>query len=70
MQPKSAVAEKLAGFGIPMTESEIFHAVMNETTLLALHKKRFWQKSDGLHLDIGPFVAAIADLPDALNLLY
>jgi len=117
-QPKSAIAEKLAGFGIPihapdiytpaalavqaigtcsaklyMREAlledfqsirmdndnpdfivmgdlggagytpdllhDIFNAVMGGTTLLALHKNRFWQKPDGLHLDIGPFVAAI-----------
>ena len=38
---------------------EIFHAVMAGATLLALHKNRFWQKHDGLHLDIGPFVSAI-----------
>jgi len=43
----------------PVLLHEIFHAVMNGATLLALHKNRFWQKPDGLHLDIGPFVAAI-----------
>ena len=117
-QPKSGIAEKLAGFGIPIHASDIytpaalavqaigecsaklyvrdalledfqsihmdndspdfivmgdlggagytpdllhdiFNAVMDGTTLLALHKNRFWQKPDGLHLDIGPFVAAI-----------
>jgi len=117
-QPKSAIANKLAGFGIPIHASdiytpaalavraignrsarlyvrdslmedfqgirmdndnpdvivmgdlggdgytpdllhEIFNAVMDGSTILALHKNRFWQKPDGLHLDIGPFVAAI-----------
>jgi len=117
-QPRSAIAAKLAGFSIPISESDIytpaalavqtigehnarlyvrdslmedfqgirttndnpdfivmgdlggegytpallhaiFHAVMDGATLLALHKNRFWQKPDGLHLDIGPFVAAI-----------
>jgi len=117
-QPRSAIAEKLAGFGIPLFEDEIytpaalarqaigqqsvklyvrnslredfqgisitedhpdyivmgdlggdgytpkllhdiFNAVMDGATLLALHKNRFWQKPDGLHLDLGPFVAAI-----------
>jgi len=116
-QPKSVIAGKLAGFDIPIAESDIytpaalarqaignhsarlyvrdslledfqhirtdgkpdfivmgdmggdgytpdllhdiFHAVMDGATLLALHKNRFWQKPDGLHLDIGPFVAAI-----------
>jgi len=117
-QPRQAIAKKLAGFGIPMVESDIytpaalaseaigknraklyvrdslledfqgiriandnpdfivmgdlggdgytpdllhdiFNTVMDGATLLALHKNRFWQKPDGLHLDIGPFVAAI-----------
>ncbi len=38
---------------------EIFKHVMDGATVLALHKNRFWQKPDGLHLDIGPFVTAI-----------
>jgi len=117
-QPKSAIADKLAGFGINISEDEIytpaalarqtighqsaklyvrdsllvdfqgvqtadekpdfivmgdlggsgytpdllhdiFHYVLEGATVLALHKNRFWQKPDGLHLDIGPFVAAI-----------
>jgi len=117
-QPKSAIARKLSGFGIPIHASDIytpaalakqaigdgcaklyvrdslledfqgirttdsnpdyivmgdlggegytpdllhaiFNAVMDGATVLALHKNRFWQKPDGLHLDIGPFVAAI-----------
>jgi ribonucleotide monophosphatase NagD (HAD superfamily) len=32
---------------------------MNGAKVLALHKNRFWQKPDGLHLDLGVFVAAI-----------
>ena len=117
-QPISAIAEKLAGFSVPISKSdiytpaalavqtigehnarlyvrdslmedfqgiridndnpdfivmgdlgddgytpdllrEIFNAVMDGANILALHKNRFWQKPDGLHLDIGPFVAAI-----------
>jgi len=38
---------------------QIFTMVMDGAEILALHKNRFWQKPDGLHLDIGPFVAAI-----------
>jgi len=117
-QPKRAIAEKLAGLGIPIPEfsiytpaalartaigkqsanlyirdaltedfagiridkkhpdfvvmgdiggegyapellKEIFGHVMNGAKILALHKNRFWQKPDGLHLDLGVFVAAI-----------
>jgi len=117
-QPRSAIAEKLAGFDIPIFEEdiytpaalavqtigdksarlylresliedfqairitedhpdfivmgdlgsagytpdllhEIFSHVMAGATVLALHKNRFWQKADGLHLDIGPFITAI-----------
>jgi len=38
---------------------EIFRFVMNGAKVLALHKNRFWQKPDGLHLDIGTFIASI-----------
>lgn len=37
----------------------IFDMVMQGADIIALHKNRFWQKPDGLHLDLGPFVAAI-----------
>lgn len=37
----------------------IFAMVMQGADIIALHKNRFWQKPDGLHLDLGPFVAAI-----------
>lgn len=43
----------------PAVLHRIFNQVMDGSTLLALHKNRFWQKPDGLHLDIGPFVTAI-----------
>ncbi|WP_018293591.1 TIGR01458 family HAD-type hydrolase [Mariprofundus ferrooxydans] len=43
----------------PAILHRIFNQVMDGATLLALHKNRFWQKPDGLHLDIGPFVTAI-----------
>lgn len=37
----------------------IFLHVMQGAELLALHKNRFWQMPDGLHLDLGVFVNAI-----------
>jgi HAD superfamily hydrolase (TIGR01458 family) len=37
----------------------IFELVMNGAQVLALHKNRFWQREDGLHLDLGVFVAAV-----------
>ncbi len=47
----------------PSLLNEIFRQVMDGAELLALHKNRFWQKSaqqgSALHLDLGPFVAAI-----------
>ena len=58
--PDFIVMGDLGGDGYaPNLLHEIFHAVMDGATLLALHKNRFWQKPDGLHLDIGPFVTAI-----------
>jgi len=38
---------------------EIFYHVLDGATLLALHKNRCWQMPDGLHMDLGPFVAAV-----------
>ncbi|OIO66382.1 MAG: TIGR01458 family HAD-type hydrolase [Zetaproteobacteria bacterium CG_4_9_14_3_um_filter_49_83] len=43
----------------PALLQEIFRYVMQGSEVLALHKNRFWQKPDGLHMDIGPFVSAI-----------
>jgi HAD superfamily hydrolase (TIGR01458 family) len=41
------------------TLQRIFTLIMNGADILALHKNRFWQKEDGLHIDLGPFVAAM-----------
>lgn len=38
---------------------QIFRLLMNGSRLLALHKNRHWQKEDGLHLDLGAFVAGL-----------
>ncbi len=43
----------------PETLKEIFEQVMRGSRLIALHKNRFWRKEDGLHLDLGTFVAAV-----------
>jgi len=59
-QPDFIVMGDLGGAGYtPDLLHEIFNHVMEDAEVLALHKNRFWQKPDGLHLDIGPFVAAI-----------
>jgi HAD superfamily hydrolase (TIGR01458 family) len=36
-----------------------FREVMDGAELIALQKNRYWLRSDGLSLDVGPFVAAI-----------
>ena len=36
-----------------------FRQVMDGAELVALQKNRYWMRSDGLSLDVGPFVAAI-----------
>jgi len=59
-QPGFVVMGDIGGEGYPPeTLREIFLHMMNGAQLLALHKNRFWQKPDGLHLDLGVFVAAI-----------
>ena len=36
-----------------------FRQVMDGAELIALQKNRYWQRADGLALDVGPFVAAL-----------
>jgi HAD superfamily hydrolase (TIGR01458 family) len=36
-----------------------FRAVMQGADLVALQKNRYWERADGLSLDVGPFVAAL-----------
>ncbi len=59
-QPDYIVMGDIGGEGYPPeTLRTIFEMVMEGGQVLALHKNRFWQKPDGLHLDLGVFVAAI-----------
>ena len=39
--------------------NELFHQVMSGAQIIALHRGRYWQVSDGLKLDIGAFVAGL-----------
>jgi len=58
--PDFIVMGDIGGEGYaPELLKDIFAHVMDGATLLALHKNRFWQKQDGLHLDLGVFVAAV-----------
>ncbi|NOR73283.1 MAG: TIGR01458 family HAD-type hydrolase [Mariprofundaceae bacterium] len=58
--PDYVVMGDVGGEGYPPeTLRTIFEMVMEGAEVLALHKNRFWQKPDGLHLDLGVFVAAI-----------
>jgi len=58
--PDYVVMGDIGGEGYPPEVLRtIFHHVMRGARILALHKNRFWQKPDGLHLDLGVFVAAI-----------
>jgi HAD superfamily hydrolase (TIGR01458 family) len=59
-RPDYIVMGDIGGEGYPPeTLRTIFEMVMEGAQVLALHKNRFWQKPDGLHLDLGVFVAAI-----------
>lgn len=39
--------------------NRIFHMVMAGSQMVALHKGKFWQTEEGLHIDIGAFVAGL-----------
>jgi HAD superfamily hydrolase (TIGR01458 family) len=59
-KPEFIVMGDLGGEGYsPEVLRDIFIQVMAGSKLLALHKNRFWQKPNGLHLDLDPFVTAI-----------
>lgn len=58
--PDYIVMGDIGGMGYPPeTLHNIFLSLMQGAQLLALHKNRFWQKEDGLHLDLGTWVAAL-----------
>jgi HAD superfamily hydrolase (TIGR01458 family) len=60
VRPDFIVMGDLGGEGYsPEVLREIFIQAREGSRILALHKNRFWQKPDGLHLDLGPFVAAV-----------
>ncbi|MBF0281139.1 MAG: HAD-IIA family hydrolase [Zetaproteobacteria bacterium] len=48
----------LGGYTPELLQS-IFQQIMRGATLIALHKNRYWQKSTGLHIDLGAYVAAL-----------
>jgi HAD superfamily hydrolase (TIGR01458 family) len=59
-KPDYIVMGDIGGLGYPpQVLHEIFLHLMQGAELLALHKNRFWQKEDGLHLDLGTWVAAL-----------
>lgn len=37
----------------------ILHDLLNGAELIAIHKNKFWQTTDGLRMDIGGFIAAL-----------
>ena len=39
--------------------NKLFKVVANGAQLIALHQNKFWQRRDGLHVDIGFFVAGL-----------
>jgi HAD superfamily hydrolase (TIGR01458 family) len=47
-----------SAFGYDILNAAFRH-VMDGAELIALQKNRFWLRSDGLSLDVGPFVAAL-----------
>jgi len=59
-KPDYIVMGDIGGLGYPpQILHEIFLYLMQGADLLALHKNRFWKKEDGLHLDLGTWVAAL-----------
>lgn len=59
-RPDFIVMGDVGGSGYTQAQlQQIFRLVMDGSRLLALHKNRFWQKKDGLYMDLGAYVSAI-----------
>lgn len=43
---------------------KIFQYLLGGATLVAMHRNKYWQKSGGLHIDIGAFVAGLEYVAD------
>lgn len=39
--------------------NQVFNLLMNGARLICLHRNKYWQTADGLHMDIGAFVAGL-----------
>lgn len=39
--------------------NQVFNLLMDGARLLCLHRNKYWQTADGLHMDIGAFVAGL-----------
>lgn len=39
--------------------NEVFTCIMKGAKLISIHKNRFWQTDNGLHMDIGAFIAGL-----------
>lgn len=42
----------------------IFQHLVSGATLIAMHRNKYWQKSGGLHIDIGAFIAGLEYVAD------
>ncbi len=58
-EPEAVIVGDLGEqFAYPVL-NRAFRHVMAGAELIALQRNRFWQRADGLSLDVGPFVAAL-----------
>jgi HAD superfamily hydrolase (TIGR01458 family) len=58
-EPEAVIVGDLGDeFAYPVL-NRAFRHVMAGAELIALQRNRFWQRADGLSLDVGPFVAAL-----------
>jgi HAD superfamily hydrolase (TIGR01458 family) len=58
-EPQAVIVGDLGDeFAYPVL-NRAFRHVMAGAELIALQRNRFWQRADGLSLDVGPFVAAL-----------
>jgi HAD superfamily hydrolase (TIGR01458 family) len=49
--------------------NQVFNLLMGGARLICLHRNKFWQTADGLHMDIGAFVAGLEYVTGATALV-
>jgi len=63
-QPEAVVVGDIGESWSYALVDKLFGFIVNGAELVAMHRNKYWQKSGGLHVDIGAFVAGLEYVAD------